>query len=74
MRLIERSKHIIDLNIVKKYEHTINYPQLNLKHRNESLCLFAYSVVQHIMYCVFALFCLCSCCQFLWIVLFLLPL
>ena len=37
-----------------------NYPQLNSKHRNESLCLFAYSGVQHIMYCVFALFCLCS--------------
>jgi hypothetical protein len=39
----------------QKYEHTISYPQLNLKHRNESLCLFAHSGVQHIMYCVFVL-------------------
>ena len=35
------------------------------------LCLFAYSCVQHILCCVFALFfCVLSviCCQFLWIV------
>jgi NhaP-type Na+/H+ or K+/H+ antiporter len=41
------------------------------------LCLLAYSDVQHILCCVFALFffVLCTiCCQFLWIVLFWLPL
>ena len=41
------------------------------------LCLFAYSGVQHILCCVFALFLfvLCTlCCQFLWIVRFWLPL
>ena len=40
------------------------------------LCLFAYSSVQHILCCVFALFfvVLCTlCCQFLWIVHFWLP-
>ena len=41
------------------------------------LCLFVYSLVQHILYCVFALFfCVwCAiCCQFPWIVYFWLPL
>ena len=41
------------------------------------LCLVVYSGVQHILYCVFALFfvVLCTlCCQFLWIVHFWLPL
>jgi len=41
------------------------------------LCLFAYGVVQLILCCVFVLFVfvLCNqCCQFLWIVLFWLPL
>jgi hypothetical protein len=41
------------------------------------LCLFAYSGIQHILWCVFHLFVffLCTlCCQFLWIVLFLLHL
>ena len=40
-------------------------------------CLFVYSGVQHIVCCVFVLFLfvLCTqCCQFLWIVHFLLPL
>jgi len=38
------------------------------------LCLFAYSGIKHILCCVF-LFCFSSsCCQFLWIVHFLLPL
>ena len=41
------------------------------------LCLFEYGGVQHILCCVFALFVFVMCtqyCQFLWIVLFLLPL
>jgi hypothetical protein len=41
------------------------------------LCLFVHSGVQHILCCVFALFffVMCTlCCQFLWIVFFLLPL
>ena len=41
------------------------------------LCVFAHSGVQHIFCCVFVLlaFVLCTpCCQFLWIVHFLLPL
>jgi hypothetical protein len=41
------------------------------------LCLFAYSDVQHILYCIFVLFFFVLynlCCQFLWIVHFVLPL
>ena len=41
------------------------------------LCLFAYSDVQHILCCVFALFSFVSCtlcCEFLWLVHFWLPL
>jgi len=41
------------------------------------MCLFAYSSVQHILWCVYVLFVsvLCTiCCQFLWIVHFLIAL
>jgi len=70
-----RTEFLVVMSVTISAKNDVLYIQLfvgGLMSHLHYLCLFAYSGVQNILCCVFALFffVLCTvCCQFLWIVL-----